>query len=78
MEENIMIEKFRVNPDLQYQYSDIGEYIGEGYTDGPLRNDELVKILNAQDKRIKELEAELENLLKSIKVFSLMEGLNDI
>ena len=56
-----MIEKFRVNPDLQYKYSDIGEYIGEGYTNKPLRNDELVEILNSQDKRIKELEAELED-----------------
>lgn len=56
-----MTSKFRVHPDLQYQYSDIGEYIGEGYTDRPLRNDELVEILNSQDKRIKDLEAELEN-----------------
>ncbi len=57
-----MIEKYRVNELVQYQYSDIGEYIGEGYTDRPLRNDELVKILNSQDKRIKELEAKLENI----------------
>ena len=56
-----MTRKYRVHPDLQYQYSDIGEYIGEGYTDRPLRNDELVEILNSQDKRIKELEVELEN-----------------
>ena len=61
MEENIMIEKFRVHPDLQYQYSDIGEFIGKDYTNKPLRNDEIVEILNSQDKRIKELEAELEN-----------------
>ena len=71
-----MTSKYRVHPDLQYQYSNIGEYIGEGYTDKPLRNDELVKILNTQNKRIKELETELENLLKAIQVFSLMEGLN--
>ena len=56
-----MTSKYRVHPDLQYQYSDIGEYVGEGYTDKPLRNDELVKILNSQDKRIKDLEVELEN-----------------
>lgn len=56
-----MIEKYRVNDLVQYQYSDIGEYIGEGYTDRPLMNEELVKILNTQDKRIKELEAELED-----------------
>ena len=56
-----MKTKYKIHPDLQYQYSDIGEYIGEGYTDRPLRNDELVEILNSQDKRIKDLEAELEN-----------------
>ena len=56
-----MVEKYRVNPIFQYQYSDIKEYIGEEYTDSPLRNDELVKILNSQDKRIKDLETELED-----------------
>ena len=70
-----MIEKYSVHECVQYRYSDIGEYIGEGYTNRAIRNDELVKILNSQDERIKELEDELENLLKSIKVFSLMEGL---
>lgn len=57
-----MIEKYRVHQWVQYHYSDIGEYIGEGYTDRPLRNDELVEILNSQDKRIKELEAELNDI----------------
>lgn len=70
-----MTNKYSVHECVKYRYSDIGEYIGEGYTNRAIRNDELVKILNKQDKRIKELEAELENLLKSIKVFSLMEGL---
>lgn len=51
-----MTERYRVNDWVKYQYSEIGEYIGEGYTDKPLRNDELVKILNLQDKQIKELE----------------------
>lgn len=54
--------KYRVHPDLQYQYSDIGEYIGEGYTNRAIRNDELMEILNSQDKKIEELEAELENM----------------
>lgn len=57
-----MIEKYRVHPDLKYHYSDIGEYIGEGYTDTPLRNDELVEILNSQDKRIKKLEERLNDI----------------
>lgn len=54
-----MKTKYRVHPWIQYHYSDIREYIGEGYTDRPLRNDEVVKILNKQEERIKELEAEL-------------------
>ena len=56
-----MTNKYRVHPDLQYQYSDIGEFIGNGYTNKPLRNDELVEILNSQDQKIKDLEAELED-----------------
>ena len=56
-----MTSKYKVKSLVKYEYSDIGEYIGEGYTDRPLRNDELVKILNTQDKRIKELEAKLED-----------------
>lgn len=71
-----MIEKYSVHECVKYKYSDIGKYIGEDYTNKPLRNDELIGILNSQDKRIKELETELENLLKAIQVFSLMEGLN--
>lgn len=70
-----MTNKYKVHELAKYKYSDINKYVGEEYTNEPLRNDELVKILNKQDERIKELEAELENLLKSIKVFSLMEGL---
>ena len=56
-----MIEKFRVHPDLQYKYSDIGKYVGEDYSNEPLRNDEVVDLLNSQDKKIKDLEAELED-----------------
>lgn len=56
-----MASKYRVKSLVKYEYSDIGEYIGEGYTDRPLRNDELVEILNSQDKRINELESELED-----------------
>lgn len=67
--------KYRVHELAKYKYSDIGEYIGEGYSNKAIRNDELVEILNSQDKRIKELEAELEKLLKAIQVYSLMEGL---
>ena len=72
-----MTSKYRVHHWTEYDYSEIKEYVDEWHTDKPLRNDEVVDLLNSQDKRIKELETELEKLLKSIQVFSLMEGLND-
>lgn len=56
-----MKTKYRTHYWVEYDYSDIKEYIGEGYTDKPLRNDEVVDLLNSQDKRIKDLEAELED-----------------
>lgn len=56
-----MINKYRVHELAKYKYSDISKYVGEEYTNEPLRNDELVEILNSQDKRIKGLEAQLEN-----------------
>lgn len=55
-----MIEKYRVKSLVKYRYSDISEYVDEGYTDRPLRNDEVVDLLNSQDKKIKELEKILE------------------
>lgn len=56
-----MTSKYRVHHWAEYDYSEIKEYVDEWHTDKPLRNDELVKILNSQDKRIKELEDELED-----------------
>lgn len=56
-----MTNKYRVHELAKYKYSDIGEYIGEGYSNKAIRNDELVEILNSQEKRINELEAELED-----------------
>ena len=56
-----MTKKYKVHELAKYKYSDIGEYIGEGYSNKAIRNDELVEILNSQDKRIKELEAKLED-----------------
>jgi hypothetical protein len=60
-----MIEnkKYSVNELVQYKYSDIGEYIDENHTPKPLRNDELVKILNNYECWIKELEKENLELL---------------
>lgn len=39
-------ERYRVHDWVKFNYSEIGEYIGEGYTDKPLRNDEIVDLLN--------------------------------
>ena len=58
---NTMTNKYIVHELAKYKYSDISKYVGEEYTNEPLRNDELVEILNSQDKRIEELEVELEN-----------------
>ena len=56
-----MTSKYTLHECVKYKYSDIGEYIGEGYTNRAIRNDELVEILNSQDKKIEDLEAELED-----------------
>lgn len=56
-----MTNKYRVHELAKYKYSDISKYVGEEYTNEPLRNDELVEILNSQDQKIKELDAELED-----------------
>lgn len=55
-----MTRKYSVHECVKYNYSDIGKYIGEEYTNEPIRNDELVQILNMQYMKIKGLEAELE------------------
>ena len=56
-----MTNKYKIHELAKYKYSDISKYVGEEYTNEPLRNDELVEILNSQDKRITELEAKLED-----------------
>ena len=45
-------DKYRVYDFVKFNYSEIGEYIGENYTDKPLRNDEIVDLLNEQDAEI--------------------------
>lgn len=47
-------DKYRVHNWVKFNYSQIGEYIDENHTDRPLRNDELVDLLNKQEERIKE------------------------
>lgn len=46
-------KRYRISDEAHYVYSDI--YDG----DEPLRNDEVVKLLNEKDKEIKELISEL-------------------
>lgn len=68
-----MGEKYRVNDIVKYSYSDIGEYVDENHTDRPLRNDEVVNLLNNQNKRIIELEDELEKLQTFKKILEYGE-----
>ena len=50
-----MTEKYRIFSEFKYDYTLIGEYIDEKHTDKPLRYDEVVNLLNKQDKEIQEL-----------------------
>lgn len=57
-----MTEKlFRVHDIMRFNYSEIGQYIDENHTDKPLRNDEIVNLLNQQHEEIQELNYILRN-----------------
>lgn len=45
-------DKYRVHNWVKFNYSEIEEYIDENHTDKPLRNDEIVDLLNEQDTKI--------------------------
>lgn len=64
-----MIKKYRVDDLGKFNYSDIREYIDEYHTGTPLRNDEIVILLNKQDKRIKELEKEVKSKQRVIDAY---------
>lgn len=66
-------DKYRVYDWVKFDYSEIGEYVDENHTDRPLRNDELVNLLNNQNKRIIELEDELEKLQTFKKILEYGE-----
>lgn len=51
-------KRFRVNDLVKYDYSEIGEYIDENHTDRPLRNDEVVDMLNEQEAIIQKEKGE--------------------
>ena len=52
-------KKYRVHDWVKFQYSEIGEYIDENHTDRPLRNDEIVDLLNTFYEENKQLKQEL-------------------
>ena len=57
-------KKYRVHDLVKFNYSEIGEYIGEDYTDKPLRNDEIVDLLNEQYETIQSLISDSEKYRK--------------
>ena len=57
-------KKYRVHDLVKFNYSEIGEYIGEDYTDKPLRNDEIVDLLNEQHETIQSLISDSEKYRK--------------
>ena len=60
-------KKYRVHDLVKFQYSEIGEYIGENYTDRPLRNDKIVDLLNELTEENEQLKKENENLKHTIE-----------
>lgn len=57
-----MIKKYRVHDLVKFDYSEIGEYIGENYTDRPLRNDIVVDLLNQlndENEKLKQFNSQL-------------------
>lgn len=54
-----MVEKYRTHEICKFDYSEIGEYIDGNHTNNPLRNDELVNLLNSLSKENKQLKSDL-------------------
>ena len=52
-------KRFTVNELVKFNYSEIGEYVDENHTDRPLRNDEVVDLLNEQQAEIERLKEQL-------------------
>lgn len=62
-------EKYRTHEICQFDYSDIWEKsFDERYTDTPLRNDEIVALLNNQNKVTEELKNTINDLEECLKL----------
>lgn len=58
-------EKYRVHDWVKFSYSEIGEYIDENHTDRPLRNDEIVDLLNTLNDENEQLRNQLSQLAQN-------------
>lgn len=59
-------QQYRTNDLVKFNYSEIGEYVDENHTDRPLRNDEVVDLLNEQQFTIEQLQKENKQLQKEL------------
>lgn len=62
------MNKFRVNDLVKFNYSEIGEYVDENHTDRPLRNDEVVDLLNGYLNEIQRLNKVIDLMEYQMKV----------
>ena len=61
-------KKFRVNDLVKFNYSEVGEYVDENHTDRPLRNDEVVDLLNGYLNEIQRLNKVIDLMEYQMKV----------
>ena len=64
-----MVDKYRVNDFVKFNYSDIGESVDEYHTDTPLRNDEVRDKLYELTTKCSQLEKENEQLKHRLSKF---------
>lgn len=62
------MNKFRVNDLVKFNYSEVGEYVDENHTDRPLRNDEVVDLLNEYLNEIQRLNKVIDLMEYQMKV----------
>ena len=70
-----MTDKYRVHEIVRFDYSEIGEYIDENHTDRPLRNDEIVGLLNQLSEENEQLKAFIKRLTNNCGEIVLMNGI---